>query len=102
MEPKTWSWISRLMSLIAIGCVLGIAISGLIKSKYSVGSIIRLADLCFFMLLLLVAELRIKVFLKYFNFLAGPYGKAIYIMFLGTIILDNSTAGLIVGGLCHS
>ena len=50
------------------------------------------------MLLLLVAELRIKIFLKYFNFLAGPYGKAIYIMFLGTIILDNSTAGLIVGG----
>jgi hypothetical protein len=50
------------------------------------------------MLLLLIAELRIKVFLKYFNFLAGPYGKAIYIMFLGTIILDNSTAGLIVGG----
>ena len=36
-------------------------------------------------------------FLKYFNFLAGVYGKAIYIIFLGTIILDNSTAGLIVG-----
>jgi hypothetical protein len=49
------------------------------------------------MLLLILAELRIKIFLKYFNFLAGPIGKAVYIMFLGTIILDNNTAGLIVG-----
>ena len=45
MEPRTWSWIARLMSLIAVCCVLGIAIAGLVSSGFSVGSIIRLADL---------------------------------------------------------
>ena len=49
------------------------------------------------MLLLVIAELRIKVYLKYFNFLTGPIGKGVYIIFLGTIILDNGTAALVVG-----
>ena len=51
----------------------------------------------FFALLLVLAELRLKIFLKYFNFLAGCYGKAIYIVFLGTIILGGQIYEIIVG-----
>ena len=46
MEPKTWAWIARLMSLVAVGCVLGICIANMIKNP-GVGSIIRLADLSY-------------------------------------------------------
>ena len=38
-----------------------------------------------------------KFFLRYFNFMCSRLGKSVYMIFLGTLILENSTVGLVLG-----
>ena len=47
--------------------------------------------------MLMLAEMNIKFFLTYFNFLDYNLGKGIFIVFIGSILLSNQLYAIIVG-----